>query len=96
MLKLYSGRNYEQIEVSKCLLSFGAECFVFQSDAQDKKKQKITINRNIIFLVVLYGCGTWSLTLREERRLEVFENRVMRRIFGPKRDEVRGEWRKII
>jgi len=61
-----------------------------------KKKQKITINRNIIFLVVLYGCGTWSLTLREERRLEVFENRVMRRIFGPKRDEVRGEWRKII
>jgi len=45
--------------------------------------------------VVLYGCETWSLTLREERRLRVFENRVSRRIFGPKRDEVTGEWRKL-
>ena len=44
--------------------------------------------------VVLYGCETWSLTLREERRLRVFENRVLR-IFGPKRDEVTGEWRKL-
>jgi len=44
--------------------------------------------------VVLYGCETWSLTLREERRLRVFENRVLRRIFGPKRDEVTGKWRK--
>jgi hypothetical protein len=41
----------------------------------------------------LYGCETWSLTLREERRLRVFENRVLRRIFGPRRDEVTGEWR---
>jgi hypothetical protein len=45
--------------------------------------------------VVLYGCETWSLTLREENRLRVFENRVLRRIFGPKRDEVTGEWRKL-
>jgi hypothetical protein len=45
--------------------------------------------------VILYGCETWSLTLREEHRLEVFENRVLRRIFGPKRDEVTGEWRKL-
>jgi hypothetical protein len=45
--------------------------------------------------VVLYGCETWSLTLREEHRLRVFENRVQRRIFGPKRDEVTGEWRKL-
>ena len=51
-----------------------------------------TIYRIIIFSFVLYGCGTWSLTLREERRLIVFENRVLRRIFGPKRDEVRGKW----
>jgi hypothetical protein len=43
----------------------------------------------------LYGCETWSLTLREEKRLRVFENRVLRRIFGPKRDEVTGEWRKL-
>jgi hypothetical protein len=45
--------------------------------------------------VCQYGCGTWSLTLTEERRLIVFENRVLRRIFGPKRDEVTGEWKKL-
>jgi len=56
---------------------------------------KINIYRTIILPVVLYGCETWSLTLREERRLRVFENRVLRRIFGPKRDEVTGEWRKL-
>jgi hypothetical protein len=44
--------------------------------------------------VVFYGCESWSLTSREERRLCVFENKVLRRIFGPKRDEVTGEWRK--
>ena len=49
----------------------------------------------IILPVVLYGCQTWSLTLREERWLRVFENRVLRRVFGPKRDEVTGEWRKL-
>jgi hypothetical protein len=49
----------------------------------------------IILLVVLYGCETWSLTLREEHRLRVFENRLLRRIFVPKRDEVMGEWRKL-
>jgi len=51
--------------------------------------------RTIILPVVLYGCETWSLTLREERRLRVFENRVPTRIFVPKRDEVTGEWRKL-
>jgi hypothetical protein len=44
---------------------------------------------------VLYGCETWSLTLREEHRLRVFEKRVLSRIFGTKRDEVTGEWRKL-
>jgi hypothetical protein len=44
----------------------------------------------------VYGCETWSLTLREERRLRVFEYRVLRRVFGPKRDEVTGEWRNYI
>ena len=58
------------------------------------KNLKIKTYRNIILPVVLYGCETWSLTLREERRLKVFENRVLR-IFGPKRDEVTGEWRKL-
>jgi hypothetical protein len=56
---------------------------------------KIKIWRTVILPVVLYGCESWSLTLREERRLRVFENRAMRRVFGPKRDEVRGEWRKL-
>jgi hypothetical protein len=56
---------------------------------------KVKIYRIIILPVVLYGCETSSLTLREEHRLRVFENRVLRRIFGPKRDEVTGEWRKL-
>ena len=51
--------------------------------------------KTIILPVVLYGCETWSLTLREEHRLRVFQNRVLRRIFGPKRDEVTEEWRKL-
>jgi len=52
---------------------------------------KIKIYRTIILPVVLYGCETWSLTLRDERRLRVFDKRVLRRVFGPKRDEVTGE-----
>jgi len=57
------------------------------------KNINIKIYRTVI--VVLYGCETWSLTLREERRLRVLENRVLRGIFGPKRDEVTREWRKV-
>jgi hypothetical protein len=56
---------------------------------------KVKIYKTIILPVVLYGCETWSVTLSEEHRLRVFENRVLRRIFGPKRDEVTGEWRKL-
>jgi len=56
---------------------------------------KIKIYRTIILPFVLYGCETWSLSLREERRLRVFENRVLRGIFGPNRDEVTREWRKL-
>jgi hypothetical protein len=52
---------------------------------------KVKIYKTIILPVVLYGCGTWSVTLREEHRLRVFENRGLMRIFGPKRDEVTGE-----
>jgi hypothetical protein len=76
---------------SECLLSFGAESFVFQFAI---KKLKIKIYRTIILPVVLYGCETWSLILSEERRLRVFENKVLR-IFEPKRGEVTGEWRKL-
>jgi hypothetical protein len=49
----------------------------------------------IILPVVFYGCGTWSLTLREEQRLKVFENRVLRTIYGPKREEMVGGWRRL-
>jgi hypothetical protein len=59
------------------------------------KSVKIKIYRTIILPVVLYGCESWSLTLREECRLRVFENKVLRRIFGPKRDEATGEWRRL-
>jgi hypothetical protein len=56
---------------------------------------KVKIYKTIILPFVLYGCVTWSLTLREGHRLRVFQNRVLRRIFGPKRDEVTGECRKL-
>jgi hypothetical protein len=59
------------------------------------KNLKIKIYRTIILPVVFYGCEAWSLTLREELRLKVFENRVLGRVFGLKRDDVTGEWRKL-
>jgi hypothetical protein len=59
------------------------------------KNLKMKIYRTIILSIVLYGCETWSLTLGEECRLRVFENRVLRGIFGPKGDEVTGKWRKL-
>ena len=70
---------------------------VFFAIQKFKKFQNLMVKiyRTIIFPVVLYGCETWSLTLREEHRLRVCENRVLRRIFGPKRDGVTGEWRKL-
>jgi hypothetical protein len=59
------------------------------------KYTKISLYSTIILPVVLYGCEIWSVTLREEQRQRVFEKRVLRRIFGPKRDEVTGEWRRL-
>ncbi|KAJ4439144.1 hypothetical protein ANN_15101 [Periplaneta americana] len=59
------------------------------------KKLKVRIYKTVILPVVLYGCETWTLTLREEQRLKVFENKVLRKIFVAKRDEVTGEWRKL-
>ena len=73
-------------------MTFGAEPFVFQVGIQKFKDQDI-LNYN--FTGCLYGCETWSLTLREGRKLRVFENMVLRRIFGPRRDEVTGEWRRL-
>ena len=59
------------------------------------KNVKEKIYRTIIMPVVLYGCETWSLTLREEHKLRAFENRVLRGIFGARRDGVTGEWRRL-
>jgi hypothetical protein len=59
------------------------------------KNTKTRLYRTVVLPVVLYGCETWSLTLREEQRLTVFEDRVLRRIFGPKRDEATGDWRRL-
>jgi len=59
------------------------------------KNLKIKIYRTTILPVVLYGCETWSLILREGRKLRMFENMVLRRIFGPRRNEVKGEWRRL-
>ena len=59
------------------------------------KNLKIKIYRTIILPAVLYGCEAWSLTLQEETKLRMFENMVLRRIFGPRRDDVTGEWRRL-
>ena len=72
-------------------LSLGAESFVFQVAIQKFEDQE----RTIILPLVLYGCETWSLALREEKKLRVFENMVLRRIFGPRRDGVTGEGRRL-
>jgi hypothetical protein len=73
------------------LLLFSPKSFVFPSHI---KKIKIKIYKTVILPVVLYGCETWSLTLGEEHRLRGFENTVLRKIFGPKREED-GSWRKL-
>jgi hypothetical protein len=70
-------------------------CRISSSLSVLSKNTKNNIYRTAIFLVVLCGCETGSLVLREECRLSGFENRVLRRIFGPKRDEVTGEWRRL-
>ena len=88
-------QNYIQEEI-KSRLKLGNACYYsvqnLLSSSLLSKHLKIKIYRTIILPVVRYGCETWSLTLREERRLMLFENRVLRRVFGPKRNEVTGEW----
>ena len=93
-----TNQNSIQEEI-KCRLKLGNACYyslqnlLFSSLLS--KTPDIKIYRTIILPIFLNGCETWSLTLREERRVRVFENRVLRRVFGPKRDEVTGEWRKL-
>jgi hypothetical protein len=73
------------------LLPFGPKPSFFSSAVE-----RIRIYKTIILPLILYGCETWSLTLREEHRFRVFENRVLRRIFGLKRDELTERWRKLL
>ena len=86
MKKLRADRNQGMHFTIPCSISYSSLL---------SKNVKIKIHRTIILPVVLYGCETWSLTLTEKCRLRVFENKVLRRIFGPKRDEVTGEWRRL-
>jgi hypothetical protein len=86
-------------EKIKSRLNLGNACYhlvqSLLSSCLPSRNVKVKIYKTIILPLVLYGCETLSLTLREEHRLRVFENRVLRRMFGPKRDAVTGEWRKF-
>ena len=93
-----TNQNSIQEEIN-CRLKLGNSCYYsvqnLLSSSLLYKTLKIKIYRTIILPIVLYGCETWSLILREKHRLRVFENRMMRRVFGPKRDAVKGVWRKL-
>jgi hypothetical protein len=94
-----TNQNSNQEETKSRLQSGNANYHSVQnllSSSLLSKNLKIKIYRTIILPVILYGCGTWWLTLMEERRLRVFENRVLRRIFGPKRDEATGNGENYI
>ena len=95
---MLTNQNSFQEEI-KSRLNLGNACYYsvqnLLSSSLLSKNLKIEIYRTIILPVVLYGCETWSLTLRDELRLKVFEDRVLSRVFGPKRDGVIGKWRKL-
>jgi hypothetical protein len=91
-------QNFIQEEIKRRLNS-GSTCYHSVQNLLScllSKNVKIRIYKTIILPVVQYWCEIWSPTLREEYRLTVFENRILRRIFGPKRDEMIGEWRKLL
>jgi hypothetical protein len=92
-LRMLFRKKFIAHKVRECLLSFGAECFVFQF-AYKNIKIRYLVYRTILLPAVLYESETCSLTLSEERRLGVFENRVLRKIFGLKREQAAGEWKK--
>jgi hypothetical protein len=88
----------EHCHITSVSIRGAKEIFELKMDISSRllsRNVKVKIYKTIILPVVSYGCETWSLTLREEHRLRVFENRVLGRIFGPKRDEVTGEWSKL-
>jgi hypothetical protein len=88
---LYIFSVYSLIRFEECLLPFDSVL----SSCLLCRNVKVTVYRTIILPFILYGCETWFLTLREEHRLGMLDNRVVRRIFGPKRNEATGEWRKL-
>ena len=92
-----ANQNSIQEEI-QCRLKAGNSCYysveTLLSSRLLSKNLKIKIYKTILLAVVLYGCETWSLILKEESWLRLFENRILRRIFGPKRDES-GEWRRL-
>jgi len=93
-----TNQNSFQEEIKSSLNSGNDSYHLMQnllSSSLLSKNLKIKICRTIILPVVLYGCGNWSRILKEERRLRVFENWVLRRIFGPRTDKVTGKWRKL-
>jgi hypothetical protein len=93
-----TNQNLIQGEIKRRLNSDNA-CYLsvqnLSSSRLLSKNIKIRIHKTILLPVVRYGCKTWCLVLREEHKLRLFERRVLRRIFGPKRDDVMGEWRKL-
>jgi hypothetical protein len=87
-----------QEEIRSRINSGNSCCHLVQSLLSSRllsRNVKAKIYKTIILPLVLYGCVSWSLTLKEEPRLRVFENRVLRRIYGPKRDEVTGKWKEV-
>jgi len=93
---MLTNENSIQEEI-KSRLTLGNACYYSVQNLLSSSllSKNLKIYRTIILPIVLYGCKTWSLTLREEHGLRVFENRVLRRVFGPKRDEVTGDWRNL-
>jgi hypothetical protein len=93
-----TNQNLKQEAIKRRLYSGNASYHSVQNLLSShllSKNVNIKICETIILFVILYGCETWSLTSREEHRLDLSENRVLRRIFGPKRDEVTGGWRRL-
>jgi hypothetical protein len=93
-----TNKNLIQEEIKRRMSSGNACYHSVQSLLSSRllsKNRKMIIYKTIILPVILYGCETWSLTIKEEHMLRVFENRVLRRVFGPKRDEGTGGWRKL-
>jgi hypothetical protein len=91
-------RSQSRLEINSSLNSANACYHSVQSLLPSRllsRNVEVKIYKPVILPVVLYGCEAWSLTLRKEHRLREFENRVLRGIFGPRRDEVTGEWRKL-